>query len=334
MYHICFCCDDNYAKYMAVTITSILKNSLEEESFTFHIIETNISDDSKNKIISLKRIKDFNIFFYRIEENKYNNIANYLRLYIPELIKEDKVLYLDCDIIVNNSLKELFEIDIDNYYVCAVRDLYVDIDIDHKFLLNFYKEQVYFNSGVILINNYLCIRDNISNTFFSVFKEKRSILRYVDQDILNYVFKDKVKIIDKKWNFYPFRDYNFKYTNPTKEEAIIVHFVGHKPWNANTDKTYFIDDYWYYYQYTPWFFEEPITAIQTMMKQKLYDYDSIRLRSNHIKLFGIYTNSHILQFVIFGVRITIDTTNYRNILNIAWWIPIKKYREKLKNTFR
>ena len=145
---------------------------------------------------------------------------------------------------------------------------------------------------------------------------------------------DRVKIIDRKWNFLPFRDYNMKSNYPTKDDAVIIHFVEHKPWKAQKDRTYFLDDYWRYYQYTPWFFEEPITAIQTMMQQKLYDYEDIRFRSNYFKFFGIYANSSKFQIVIFGIRITIDAVDYRNISKIAWWIPIKKWREAFKNKFR
>ncbi|ADG70799.1 glycosyltransferase family 8 protein [Brachyspira murdochii] len=333
-YNICLCSDENYAKYMAVTMASILKNTNDDENIIFHIIESNIKDETKNKLIYLKKIKNCEIKFYRVEYNKYP-LATYLRLLIPELIKDaDKVLYLDSDIIVNGSLKELFDIDINGYYALAVKDLYVDIYKEHKELIEIGNNRIYFNAGVVLFNNKSCIDNNISQKFYSYFTENKNKLKFHDQDILNHCFIDKVKIIDRKWNFMPFRDYNTKSHYPTKDDAVIIHFVEHKPWKTQKDRTYFLDDYWRYYQYTPWFFEEPITAIQTMMQQKMYDYEDIRFRSNYFKFFGIYANSSKLQIVIFGIRITIDAVDYRNILKIAWWIPIKKWREAFKNKFR
>lgn len=334
-YNICLCSDENYAKYMAVTMASILKNANDDENIIFHIIEPNIKDETKNKLIYLKKIKNCEIKFYRVENNKYNNLAICLRLLIPELIKDaDKVLYLDSDIIVNGSLKELFDIGINGYYALVVKDLYLDIYKEHKELIGMGNNRTYFNSGVVLFNNKLCIDNNISQEFYSYFLNNFSKLKFIDQDILNHCFIDKVKIIDRKWNFLPFRDYNTKSNSPTKDDAIIIHFVEHKPWKVQKDRIYFLDDYWRYYQYTPWFFEEPITAIQTMMQQKIHDYEDIRFRSNYLKFFGIYANSSKLQIVIFGIRITIDAIDYRNISKIAWWIPVRKWREAFKNKFR
>ncbi len=337
-YNICLCSDENYARYMGVTMASVLKNTDEDENIIFHIIESNISDETKNKLLSLKKIKNCEIKFYRVENNKYYNPA-YLRLYIVEIINNvDKILYLDSDIIVNGSLKELFNIDIKDYYALAVRDIYVDIYNEHKELIGIGKDATYFNSGMLMINNDLCRKQNIKENFYTYFLENynknREKLKYNDQCLINYVFRDKVKIIDKKWNFLPFRDHNIKSKHPTKDDAVIIHFVEHKPWKAQKDRTYFLDDYWRYYQYTPWFFEEPITAIQTMMQQKLHDYEDIRFRSNYFKCFGVYANSSKFQIVIFGIRITIDAVDYRNISKIAWWIPIKKWREAFKNKFR
>lgn len=334
-YNICLCADDNYSKYMGVTMASILKNADDDENIIFHIIEPNISEDTKNKLLSLKKIKNFDIKFYRIENNKYANLAICLRLLIPELIKNaDKILYLDSDIIVNGSLKELFSIDINNCYALVVKDLYVDIYKEHKELIDIGKERTYFNSGVVLLNNKLCMEDDMSEKFYSFFENNKDKLKFIDQDILNHCFMDKVKFIDRKWNYLPSKEYNLKSAEPTKDDAVIIHFVEHKPWKEKCGQPYFLEDYWKYYQLTPWFFEEPITAIQTMIKQQFYDYDDIRFRSNHLKLFGIYTSSKKLQIVIFGIRITIDAVDYRNISKIAWWIPVRKWREAFKNKFR
>lgn len=337
-YNICLCSDENYARYMGVTMASVLKNTDEDENIIFHIIETNIEDETKNKLISLKKIKEFEIKFYRVENNKYCN-PPYLRLYIVELLNNiNKILYLDSDIIVNGSLKELFDIDINGYYALAVKDLYVDIYKEHKELIGIGKDATYFNSGMLMINNYLAVKHNIKEKFYEYFLENfnknMEKLKYNDQCLINYVFKDKVKIIDRKWNYLPSKEYNLKSAEPTKDDAVIIHFVEHKPWKEKCGQPYFLEDYWKYYQLTPWFFEEPITAIQTMIKQQFYDYDDIRFRSNHLKLFGIYTSSKKLQIVIFGIRITIDAVDYRNISKIAWWIPVRKWREAFKNKFR
>lgn len=51
------------------------------------------------------------------------SLACYLRLFAPTLLPDvDKVLYLDCDLIVNGNLDELWNTDLEGYAVAAVHD--------------------------------------------------------------------------------------------------------------------------------------------------------------------------------------------------------------------
>ena len=55
---ICLSSDDNYAKYMGTTIASILYNSKEDEELYFHlIVDNDVTDSSKEKLLSLKKNK-------------------------------------------------------------------------------------------------------------------------------------------------------------------------------------------------------------------------------------------------------------------------------------
>ena len=123
--NICFTANDKYAPFMSTVIVSILKNSKEDEDFYFHVITNDISDENKKMIEELKKIKQFDIKYYTPNIEKYNkwfekiNHKRYYapsifyRLDIPDLIPNvDKILYLDCDIIVNSNLSELFNMDI------------------------------------------------------------------------------------------------------------------------------------------------------------------------------------------------------------------------------
>ena len=60
-FNICLSCDNNYVKYAGVVIASILLNSEKDESFVFYILEQNISEDNKKKLLELKKIKDCEI---------------------------------------------------------------------------------------------------------------------------------------------------------------------------------------------------------------------------------------------------------------------------------
>lgn len=333
---ICFASNDNYSPYMGTAIASILYNSKEDENITFHIISENINEDNKNKLISLKKIKDFNIIFYEPKKEIYRYITKYnmkaystfFRLSIPSLMPNiDKILYLDCDMIVNKSLRELFEIDMQNNYAFVVEDIMDKLN-EVKAGIEFDKNDRYFNAGFLMINNKLWIENNLEQEFYD-FLDK-TFLAFKDQDVLNYCLKNRVKFLDKKWNFL---DYKFCYrgNKPDINEINIIHSIG-KPWKKECNISFFQDEFWKYYQLTPWFFERPIDAIQTILYQKYGDYENQKLKNNDIKFLGIYHNRNTLQIVIFFIRITIEM-DFKNVSKIAWWIPVRKWRESFKRTF-
>uniref|UniRef100_UPI003F4BCED4 glycosyltransferase family 8 protein n=1 Tax=Brachyspira catarrhinii TaxID=2528966 RepID=UPI003F4BCED4 len=332
---ICLSADENYAKYMAATIASILSNSKEDEELYFHlIVDDDVTDDSKNKLLSLKKIKNCEMKFYSPNIEKYKKwyeLGNYTsfspamfyRLSIAELIKNvDRVLYLDCDIIVNDSLKELFEIDINNYYILAVKDIYF---IDSKKDIN----ESYFNSGVLVINSKLWLENNVSELFENYYLNNYKNI-YTDQDVLNYCLKEKVKYLDDIWNYLPLKSL---YTGKSIENIKILHYAASaKPWNSNGRIFYFVDEFWKYYQLTPWFLERPIDAIQTILAQKYSDYEKTKLKINDVRFFGVYHNRNTLEIVIFFIKIRIEMS-FKNVNKIAWFIPVKKWREAFKRAF-
>mgnify|MGYP004608117443 CR=1 FL=1 len=331
---ICLSADDNYAKYMGTTIASILSNSKEDEELYFHLLDGGITEENKNKLLSLKKIKNCEMKFYRPDVEKYKKwyeLGNYAsfspvmfyRLSIAELIKDvDKVLYLDCDIIVNDSLKKLFEIDINDYYILAVKDIYF---IDSRKNIN----ESYFNSGVLVINSKLWLKNNVSELFENYYLDNYKNI-YGDQDILNYCLKEKVKYLDFIWNYMPLKSL---YTGKSIENIKIFHYAASvKPWNNNGRIFYFVDEFWKYYQLTPWFLERPIDAIQTILAQKYGDYEETKLKINDVKCFGIYHNRNTLEIVIFFIKIRIEMS-FKNVNKIAWFIPVKKWREAFKRVF-
>ena len=140
----------------------------------------------------------------------------------------DKALYLDCDVAVNSSLLELYQTDLKNAF-CAVckeeNNSYLEINCKNTEVKN------YFNSGVMLINcNCKKWREEnifeklIENTDF-LFKENR--LKFLDQDALNYTFRENVIFIDLKFNF---QSNNMKAKKP-KTLPVIIHYSSRrKPW--------------------------------------------------------------------------------------------------------
>lgn len=264
---IFFASNDNYVQHLSVAIASILVNSLPNEKFNFYILDGNISNKNKDILLSLKNLKDFNMEFIKVDEDMFKmcpitpecyHISNqcYYRYIIPWVKPElKKVLYLDCDIVVKDSLQDLWNVDLKDNYVAAVEDLCLITNEDANRL----ETKHYFNSGVMLINNELWKRDNIIETLFKNTEEIHDKIRWVDQCVLNYTFKDKVLFVSPKFNVQHSAFGDTKYNMYTKEEIdfaiifpVIIHYTGcEKPWHKKCCHKLW-KDYFKFLKYTPY----------------------------------------------------------------------------------
>lgn len=135
--------DKNYLDKALVTIKSVSVYNRDVDFYLFHQGEVptewirtvnyqlkQLGSTLKNVIISNRQIERFQTFL---------TASSWLRLFIPEFVLSDKVLYLDSDVIVNTNLDDLFALDLKEDYIAAVQD-------PNK------NESGNFNSGVMLIN--------------------------------------------------------------------------------------------------------------------------------------------------------------------------------------
>ena len=70
---ICFCINDKYVQYLGVVLTSILLNN-RKETFKFYVLSSDISEENKNILNTLKKkYKNFEIFYIHIDKNRFKN---------------------------------------------------------------------------------------------------------------------------------------------------------------------------------------------------------------------------------------------------------------------
>lgn len=257
-YNICLSCDNNYAQYAGVVIASILLNSDDKSFFNFYILDGNIEQENKDKIEKLKEIKNFNLNFISIDENlfevykkigthSYISLSAYYRLKLASLLpKIDKVLYLDCDVIVSSDLIELFETDISEYYAAGVKDIAVN---SSGYVPKLEKGNIYFNSGVLYFNLDKIRKDNIESEFEKYTIENFDKIRVGDQEIINVVCQGKIKELYSTWNV---QSSNFVNRSDYTKNPNIVHYVGrNKPWKFGSIN-YWKNLYFNVLEKTPW----------------------------------------------------------------------------------
>jgi lipopolysaccharide biosynthesis glycosyltransferase len=155
--------------------------------------------------------------------------------YLPNNL--DRVLYLDCDIIVNGSLKTLYNADLTGYMFAAADD-YVEVigkasepTRQQRAVIDRYipKACKYANSGVLLMNLEYLRKAVTTDEIIAMIEEFGDLLVFHDQDLLNYVFYEHILHVDYRlYNYFPVY-YNWGELTPGK--PVIIHFAGvFKPW--------------------------------------------------------------------------------------------------------
>ena len=265
--NVCLVSGDDYAPIMGVTIYSILKNNSDLD-LTFYIVDCGIGD--KNKKLLSETINDFGskVVFIKGESDKlssvdfnlsknYPFINTFIKVVFPTLFPDDvdTLLYVDCDILCLGSLKELFDVNISDYYVGACEEFASDL---HKSYLNLESNDPYFNAGMLYINLKKWREDNLEDILVD-YLCNNPFLYYAEQDIINKLFKNKILKLDLKYNlstYFQVKDYKRFFNTHAMElvypseviensqkNPVFVHFNGgeyFRPWFNKNHKYYTI----------------------------------------------------------------------------------------------
>lgn len=174
---------------------------------------------------------------------EYISITTYYRLLLIDLLPADKVLYLDTDLVVTGSLKELYEIDMEGkaYAGALVQSR------ERKQALGIQAGYPYINAGVLLINLHWLRGHTTRKDMLDYIAQNKECLRLADQDVINGMFYKNNKALASRYNYCPYK--NKKYFEMKKDlhrKPIIYHYRGEKkPWQFRYD-SYAKTVYWKY----------------------------------------------------------------------------------------
>lgn len=247
--------DGQYAEHAGVVLASVFQNT--RSPVNVHILhDETLSEDNRQKLVELTASYNQTINFYpvAIPEDMLQVMASVgsinvwtpacmYRLLLPAIIPTDRIIYLDCDVLVNMDLEELWQVELNGFYLGAVWDQNI-MTITETISSKGLNPDLYFNSGVILfaLNT---IRANPS-----WYAEMLNFLRNFpdtampDQDALNAVFGENHLPLDVHFNFFNMAAADHDFSNK------IVHFAGdEKCWISNSSGW---ELYRYYLSLTPW----------------------------------------------------------------------------------
>ena len=240
---VCFSSDDNYFMPLYAAVYSLLKNKNINDIYKLNVIDGGITEKNKQLLNTLVDKYNAEIKFVKIDTQKFKDcpvsqtdhvsIATYYRFLLPELLPEyDKIIYLDCDLIVRTSLADLYNTDLNGNYLGGVVDILYE---ENAKRLNLEK---YINAGVLLINLKKWREDNITKKLFEYTAQNSGSLKWWDQDVLNAVLQSGLVYLDEKWNLQTspyFFDMDYKeYLRQHLNTAIIHYITPDKPWQKKT----------------------------------------------------------------------------------------------------
>ena len=245
--------DRNYTTQLETTIKSILYHNRDVK---IYILNQDIMPDWFRKPRKIARMLGSEIIDVKLPEQtvfqnwkKQAHISSiaYARYFIPDYIQEDTVLYLDCDLLINDKLDGLFEQDVREHYLAAIRDA----------------NGQGFNTGVLLINNKKCRQEKLKERLIEQsilttkeVEEGRFEHFNGDQTIFNQVLQDDWLELDRAYNLQVGHDIVALYNNWQEHLAfngkpVVIHFTTYrKPWTTLIANRY--RDLWWQFHDLEW----------------------------------------------------------------------------------
>ena len=250
--HVISCVDKNYLQHLGALTVSLFENKTCSNNIIYHIVHDELSESDKALFAGIEKKYHATVVFHDIAHlyHKYEHIvanerypyAALHRLLISEIFPPEikKVLYLDCDIIINGDISGLWNIDINNYVTAAVEDA---VPFSRHPVLMMPEKSLYFNSGVLLINLEKWTHLGITDKTLKFMMDFPESCPYPDQDALNAILYNDWLRLPPKYNQQSALHYlpgkRLVYSKTEYAEAlkcpVIIHYTGviknTKPWH-------------------------------------------------------------------------------------------------------
>ena len=293
MMNIATALNKQYLLYTIVMLTSLCENN--PVHIDAYILNTELDagdfrklDDSLEKydIRCVDTKIDASWFDARCPHTEEWSMETYYRLLLPDLLPADveRLLYLDVDLIIHQSLAELYDRDLEGMDLWAAENangtttpgtmMAKQRAMFAPLMAQGYR---YFNAGVLLLNMKQIRERYGSEAYANAMAEWDYAMDCPDQDILNWVHRDAVGYLPwDKWDLFSKHAHQLGITyEDVKAQAAIIHFAGSKPWNT-TNLHYGIEQLWWDYAKLTPFYTELLEAFQRSVMADTYVEGQIR----------------------------------------------------------
>jgi Lipopolysaccharide biosynthesis proteins, LPS:glycosyltransferases len=294
--HIVYASDNNFAEIMGVSIVSLFENNKDMQKIEIYILDSGIKDENKKRLelvfekynrpspiwVSATNIND--VLGMEVKQDR-GSLSQFARLFISSALPEDleRVLYLDCDIIIDKPLDELWNMNMQGKVIAALMDAFAPW---YRKNLGLDNNAIMFNSGVMLIDLRKWREEDIENKILKLIKKYDGLIPQGDQGALNSILSNKTKVMEAKFNSVTiFHDFTYEnmliyrkppmfYSKEEIEEAVtnptIIHFttsfLSRRAWIEGSKHPY--TNRWLEYKdMSPWK-DEPLKKYSNQKKWK------------------------------------------------------------------
>lgn len=302
--NVLFSSDDNYAPHLGVAIFSLLDNNRRLSIIRIYVVDNHIMPENIERLLSIVHTFD-NAVLKFLSFDKWANslklkmawpisISAYARLFAAEMLPVDldRVLYLDCDMVVTTDLEDLWKTDLQGNCLGAVQD---QVFPHIKTAIGLSESSSYFNSGLLLIDLNSWRQNRLGEKCLEFISRYHGEVIHHDQGVLNGVLSAQWTRLPLRYNvmtihyFFSqkqmkkyFKDSSIFYTGSEIQSAIdepvILHytpsFTTH-PWEKNC-KHPLRNIYISYKQQTPWR-DIPLAQYSTPWYLKIINWRYINL---------------------------------------------------------
>ncbi|MDI5920883.1 glycosyltransferase family 8 protein [Halomonas sp. LR5S13] len=259
--------DESYARYGAVVMASVIANANDPGNLHFFMLTPGLHEETRQSLRASVEGSGVAIDIIDVDAHELQGlkagrfgVAALLPLLMHRYLPAgcERVIYLDCDVLVLSDLAELWSMPLEGHAAAAAMDLCNPVS-----RLTRESPDDYFNSGVMLVDMAAWRSRRVGERALACLEEKGNDFRYPDQDALNRVLAGDWYRLEPEWNCQPtaYAAVEKRYAHlvpylPALEVAIrhprIVHFIGAvKPWHAKCVHP-LQEDFIAYSRHTPW----------------------------------------------------------------------------------
>ncbi len=205
--------DNKYVPYCGIMLTSLFENN-RDQKICVYVLTGGLKKDNSRSLQELGNSYGHTVKIIEIDnsvfaqcpinpETDHVSIATYYRIAVEKLLPADidRILYLDCDMIINGPLIELYSAVINGFACGAVIDeAFMEEDPYKRCGIMNDSANPYFNTGMLLINLTYWRENNVMDQCMNFIAANKDRIAFHDQDTLNGVLHKRIRYVGLKYN--------------------------------------------------------------------------------------------------------------------------------------